>query len=86
MKVNVSVLGWIQTEKPEVWWHLVPVALCAGGQCPVSAGCSFIASGMSRCAWKCLWVGDSHEQGALQPRTEEAGSIQLPFASRLETV
>lgn len=38
---------WIQMEKPEVWWHLVPVALCAGGQCPVSASRSFIASGMS---------------------------------------
>lgn len=47
MKVNVSVLNWIQMEKPEVWWHLVPMAPYAAGHCPVSVVCGFIASGMS---------------------------------------
>lgn len=47
MKVNVSVLNWIQMEKPEVWWHLVPMAPYAAGHCPVSVVCVFIASGMS---------------------------------------
>lgn len=47
MKVNESVLNWIQMEKPEVWWHLVPVAPYAAGPCPVFAVCGFIASGMS---------------------------------------
>lgn len=32
MKVIVSVLSWVWMEKPEGWWHLVLVALCAGGR------------------------------------------------------
>lgn len=42
MKVNVSVLSWIQKEKPGIWWHFVLEA-----KCPVSAICCFIASGVS---------------------------------------
>lgn len=28
MKVNVSAWSWLQTEKTDVWWRLVLVALC----------------------------------------------------------
>lgn len=47
MKVNMSVLSWIQAVKPKVWWHLEPLALCAGGQRSVSAICSSVASVVS---------------------------------------
>lgn len=47
MNVKVSVLNWIQMEKPEVWWCLVPVAPYAAGPCPMFAVCGFIAPGMS---------------------------------------
>lgn len=44
MKVNVPVLNWIQMEKPEVWWHLVPVA-------PYAAGPALCLLSVFYCIW-----------------------------------